>query len=185
MRTLTPILSLLIAVFLYTLFTQPMYDQVVALEQEVAEYKRATEQYQVFSAELQEKISIKENRSAYDSERLDMLVPEEVNDVRLLVDLEAMAESQNLLFGNIAIDSGDTELSGQSSNEAKVQAQDELRTTDITFEVVGTYEQFKNLLRNIENSLQLLEVTNVGFAVTEGLFQQFTITVRAYAFPKQ
>ncbi len=180
-RTLTPISSILIALLLGIFFIQPEYTKVLDTQREIDEYQSAIEQYASFSALLEQKLTEKQNRSVNENEQLDLLVPEVVNSAQLLVDLEYMAESHSMLFGNILVTGGKTALTNQStSGTVKEESRDELYTVDISFEVIGTYEQFKSYLRDIESSATLFEVTKITFAPTEDMFQQFSVTVRIH-----
>lgn len=183
LRTLTPFLSIIIAVLLFMFVVQPQYIEVVALQQEAEEYKSATERYQNFTKQLDEKLAKKSSRSALENERLDTLVLDEIDNVQLLVDLETMAKRQNLLFGNIGVEEGDEAL--RKVTDSTTATGEELITSDISFEVVGTYEQFKEFLREIEGSLTLFEVVKIELnSPEESMFQQFALTVRVYALPK-
>lgn len=191
MRTLTPLLSLLIAVLLYFFFTQPAFTEVTELKGEIDEYEDATESYLEFSSLLEQKLSVKRNRSAAENERLERLLPDDVDETRILVDLEAMAESHNMLFGNVEVKTGEEAQFSVQEEGSEDEFVDEferpavrgfgLVSTEITFEVIGTYEQFKELLSDIEESLTLLEVTKITLNATEGSFQQFAVTIRTYA----
>lgn len=183
LRTLTPFLSLVIAIILFIFVIQPQYIEIVSLNSEVNEYVSATEKYQQFTAKLEEKLATKGSRSALENERLDTLVLEEIDATQLLVDLEVLAKQRNLLFGNVEISAGDIDVK-KISNDADASG-GELTTVDLSFEIVGTYEQFKNFLSDVERSLTLFEVVKMELVSTEeSLFQQFAITVRVYALPK-
>ena len=183
LRTLTPFLSLVIAIILFIFVIQPQYIEIVSLNSEVNEYVSATEKYQQFTAKLEEKLATKGSRSALENERLDTLVLEEIDATQLLVDLEVLAKQRNLLFGNVEISAGDIDVK-KISNDADASG-GELTTVDLSFEIVGTYEQFKNFLSDVERSLTLFEVVKMELvSAEESLFQQFAITVRVYALPK-
>ncbi len=183
LRTLTPFLSLIIAGILFIFVIQPQYIAVVSLRNEVDEYNNATEKYNDFMRKLEEKLAAKGSRSALDNERLDTFVFDQIDTVQLLVDLEAMAKKKNLLFGNIEVNQGDVDMKNVTDDARTVGS--ELETADLTFEVVGTYEQFKSFLADVEQSLTLFEVIKLELISTEeSLFQQFAVTVRVYALPK-
>ncbi len=185
-RTLTPILSLVIAIILFVFFVRPQYAEVLSIQSEIDEYQKAITQYTEFTNKLEAKIAAKESRSALQNEQLDQLVPNEIDDAQALVDLEALAQRHNLLFGNTDVSTGDTELQRKTDPAvAEDEGSDELRTADITFGVIGTYEQFKSFLTDVEKSLSLYEVTQISFDTTESSFQQFEVTVRVYALPKK
>lgn len=184
MRTLTPVLSIIIAVLLFVFFTQTQFAEIGAIQKEIEEYASATEQYNTFSALLQQKLSTKTNQSVYDSERLDTLIPATLDSARLIVDLEKITQNNSLLFGNVTVE-GDDSVAVRGSSNSESEVTEELDTVDVSFEVIGTYVQFKNFLRDLERSLTLFEVIDLKYSVTEDSpFQQFALTVRSYGLPK-
>ncbi|HEU4677309.1 MAG TPA: hypothetical protein VFS75_01160 [Candidatus Paceibacterota bacterium] len=187
MRTTTPILSILIAVLLFVFFTQPQYLKAKDLMNQIDEYHQATKTYADFTGALENKLAKKSDRSPYEMERLDQLVPEEIDDTQDLVDLEALAQKNNLLFQVTEVDDKQLSFVDRSGGGASSAAtsRDELTTVDISFAVVGTYDQFKSFLKDLEKSLTIYEVTQLSLTVAEGPFQQFKMTVRTYALPNK
>jgi len=183
MRSITPFLSIIIAVLLFVFFTKPLYSEIRLLQNEISQYKIATTKYSEFNAQIQNLLSIKNNRAASEKERLDLLVPNAIDSTRLLVDLEGIAEGHNLLFGNVSTKGSDVAPTSAGAPEKK-DTSTELKTADISFEVIGTYTQFKDFLSDLESSVVLFEVTKITVTAIDGLFQQFAVTVRTYALPK-
>ena len=185
LRTLTPVLSVIIAVLLFVFFVSPKYDEILAVQIEIAEYKDAISKYNTFVNELDAKITKKSNRPAIENERLDRFVPEVINDAQLLVDIESLARRQSLLFGNVEVENGDVKIMrDNASSEEVVEKSDELKTVDLKFEVIGTYEQFKTFLFEMEKSMTLFEVVKISLDATDLQFQQFEVTVRVYSLPE-
>ncbi len=185
-RTLVPILSILISGLLFLFFVQPQYEEITAVRDQVSAYKNASERYNEFSQKLDALLSTKSNRTLSENARLDLLSATTIDVPRLVVDLEAMAEKSNLLFGNITTESGDSELG--SDNEAipeDERGSEQLITEEISFDVIGTYEQFKTFLQDVESSVVLMEIINIKFGASESVFQQFSVTVRTYALPSK
>jgi Tfp pilus assembly protein PilO len=165
-------------------FVQPQYTEIVAIQDQTSAYKSASERYNEFSQKLQSLLSTKNNRTLSENERLDLFSASAIDVPSLVVDLEAMAGKSNLLFGNIATESGDSELG--SDNEAIPEDErgtEQLITEEISFDVIGTYEQFKSFLQDLESSVVIMEIINIKFATGESVFQQFSVTVRTYALP--
>lgn len=186
LRTLTPVLSVIIAIILFVFFVNPKYAEIIAVQAQIAEYQDAILKYNNFVNKLDAKIATKVTRSAIENERLDRFVPENINDTQILVDLESLAQRNNLLFGNVEVVSGDMDLvrkSGAAAADVAVKS-DELKTTDISFELIGTYEQFKLFLADMEKSMTLFEVVEMSLEADDAPFQQFAITVRAYSLPE-
>ncbi|MCF7815726.1 MAG: hypothetical protein K9M10_03330 [Candidatus Pacebacteria bacterium] len=187
-RTLTPFLSIIIAILLFLFFTQPNYEEVKNLQKETEEYVSATEKYNNFNTRIEELLTRKDSIKESQKKMLDLLVPKSIDDTRTLVDLKVLAEKNGLLFGNVSIEGGDIQLQAKSTsgNKAKVSTtgSKELVTSDISFEVIGFYPQFKDFLRDIESSLTIMEVVDITFTSNESRFQQFSVKIRTYALPQ-
>ncbi len=188
-RTLTPILSIIIAVLIFMFFVSPKYDKILTIRNDISEYTVTIQRYNDFVTKLKEKLSIKTNRSAVDNENLDRLVANDIDDTQLLVDLKALAEKHLLLFGNISVkkkgESLASSISNASSNPpASTASNGELVSADIKFSVIGSYNDLLTFISELESSLTLYEVVGLSYSVTDSPFQQFDMTVRTYALPK-
>jgi Tfp pilus assembly protein PilO len=186
-RTVTPIVSIILAILLFMFFVQPQYDEVKGLRKDRDDYREATTQYDAFNKKLQDKINQKNDFSMSDKERLEEFMPNDLDSSELLVKLEQIVKRHNMLFGNIKADDGaGKELLGrvpQEGDESEENANtEELVSLDISFSVIGTYTQFKDLLVDLESSLTLFEIIDIKLDEGgETQFQQYAITVRAFA----
>lgn len=179
-KSLTPALSIITAIVLFVFFTQPQYEKIKALGVEIDDYQETIQKYTEFNAKLRELMATKDGIKVDDQAKLDMMIPKEIDDARLLVDLEAMAKKHELLFGNIATDAGTRGVGDTSSKNAS----DKIVAHSVSFEVIGTYDQFKELLKEIESSLTFMEVTKISLTAASTEFQQYALTVETYALPK-
>jgi len=186
-KSITPTLSIVASIILFVFFTQPLYQEVREINAEIQDYTKTTNDYEIFNAELSALLSQKNTIRVADRERLDRIIPNALDNTRTLVDLEAMASSHNLLFGNVDVKVGQPKsFTGTNSNNSVAQFQPNqlMVTSDISFDVIGSYEQFKNFIRTIEGSLTFMEVKEISFSSSEGMFQQYSVTVQTYALPK-
>lgn len=185
-RTITPILSIAIALFAYFFYIQPLFTDINSVKQEIAQYDEAVKNANEKNQLLNNLIAKKNSYSEFERNRLDSLIPREVDEVRLLVDLTEIARSHNMLIGNISV-SNNVDASGFSSNTANSNDSvdhNSFINSDITFGLIGTYEQFKGFLQDIERSLVLMEIINIAFTSGDGSLQQFDMTVRIFALPQ-
>ncbi len=184
-KSLTPILSILIAIVLFVFFTKPLFQEVNAINTEVAQYSETINQYEKFKSDLNRLKQAKSTVRTTDRERVDAMIPDEADNTQTLVDLEAMATSQDLLFGNISVE--ETEFSTEATQTDLSVADSfsrDLVSHTITFEVIGTYSQFKEFLKSIESSLTFMEITGISLSAATDFFQQYSITVETYSLPK-
>jgi hypothetical protein len=185
LRSLTPFLSAIIAVLLIIFYVHPQYTEVRDTRASVKAYAEASENFTAYKAEVDRLLKVRDDSRMSDRERLDVMIPKEINKSRLLVDLEYIATKNGMLFGNVSIDEEDidptVESDGASEGDSAAEP-NELKPTNVSFAVIGTYAQFKGLLQSLERNLTLMEITNLGLtAAGENGLQQFELTVQVYS----
>lgn len=182
-KTLTPILSIVIAVALFFFFTKPMFAEIGAIQDETDEYRQAVEKATLFNETLQDLVNRRNALTAHQMERLEALVPDSIDQVKALVDIEAIIRSHGMLFGNIDVE--DTVVADDVAPVERVGvrniSEDDFVTSHITFEFIGTYEQFRAALADIEKSLVMLEIIEISFEATGVELQQYSVTARLHA----
>jgi len=197
-RALIPIVGILIAVGLFFTYVQPTYREVQAVRAETAQYAEAI----THALELQRRVSELKTRqnsiSLADLERLEALLPDEIDEVAFLVDLNALVGKHTLGLGDIlVVDSEDVESTnaprsrrGSTEEEEVLQpaeggvdtaARGKYRTLDVHFAVVGTYQDFRTFLSDLERSLVLMDVTDISFGQDDAAETTYSVSVRLYS----
>jgi Tfp pilus assembly protein PilO len=184
-RTITPIFSIVIAVVVFMFFTKPMFAEIKSLQGKTEQYEDAANKAQELNAALAEKLSNKRSYSTENLERLNALVPESINEVTVLTDLNELARTHNMLFGNINVEEEDTTEVDVDPGKAISQtiSYHDITSTSLSFSLIGTYDQFKAFLADVERSLVMMEVVEIEFMAGEGNLQQFEVTVNLFALP--
>lgn len=186
-RTITPIFSIIISLVIFFFFAKPMFAEIKLIQGETTQYETAAQKAVELNTALATLVNKKRSFSAGDIDRLDALVPPSINEVRILTDLSEIARSHNMLFGNIEVsnadDSSGSTAAGGTVATAQTVAYADFVTTNIGFSLIGTYDQFKAFLADIEKSLVMLEITNVTFDAGEGNLQQYAISAQVFSLP--
>lgn len=187
-RTLTPALSIIAAVAIYFLFIKPQYADIQLVNQERASYEQAAQDYANFTHKIDALEARRNAVSLVERDRLDQFLPASLDAAQSFVDLQAAAQRANLLFGNVALGEDTSTNGAQPAVQYDefgnpVSAPAEPVYADLSFAVIGTYDQFKAFLTEIEKSLTLFEVTKIEAEASHGQLMQFDMTVRTYAMP--
>lgn len=191
---------LLVAFLVYVFFLSPFLDELRAVEAEVAAYEGAVMQAATFNTLLNQLDSKQASLSALEREQLDLLVPAQFDEVRTLVDLERLARVHGLIFSNVTAGLAEVpataesrssrgggrglDQSGEYASGGNRQLASWIEHRNIAIAVTGTYEQFRSFLRDLEQSLVLIEVEGLTFsrptALTEGEtdFMTYQLTLR-------
>lgn len=189
-RTITPIFSIIIALVIFFFYAKPEFVEIKTTQGEAEEYTEAAATAEALNTEIGALLKKKRDFSSADLERLDALVPTAINEVTILTDLNEIARTHSMLFGNIDVENSDAGISASNQvippdgKTGQSVAYTDFVTSKITFSLIGTYEQFKAFLADVEKSLVLLEATNIKFTAGDGNLQQYDMTVIAFSLPQ-
>ncbi len=183
-RTITPIFSIIIALVIFFFYTQPQFELIKQVQGQTEDFEEAASKAKQLNDELSRKLSEKRNYPPEVLKRLDALVPTTIDEVRILNDVSEIARKYNMLFGNIDVANNEVEQTAETAEgKGTSVSYDSIASAEIEFSLIGTYEQFKSFLADLEQSLVMLEVTNINFTTGEGSLQQYSITARVFALP--
>ena len=187
-RFIISILGFAIAVSVFMFYTRPAYDQVRGLQQEITDYNQALEK----AAELQSlKQSLLSRFNAFDPadiDRLHKLLPDHVDNVRLILDLDSLAATHGFALQNVVISNptqGDAGRSAGATIGASNQRYDSLT---FGFSTQGTYQDFVVLIEDLERSLRIVDLVSLGISRVEAPqgvavsepYYQYNVTIRTY-----
>jgi len=188
-RIIRPIAALAISVLVLFFFVRPLYAELRIVQAESAQYGNVLDKATEFNRLLTSLYSEQESFPALDRERLDMWVPTKIDEVRALVDLEYLAAQHGMTFRDITAELEATEVEGEGvasqgnnrrTSESKGLFSGRLESQDISFTVLGTYEQLRDFLYDVERSVVLMEVVGIVFGDGGGELNNYQVTVRLY-----
>lgn len=172
MKFLFPTLLIVVAVLVFYFETMPLLDKVTALRSDSATVNlaldKARELLKVRDVKQKELDSFPQDIDA----RLKKLLPNQVDNVRLIIDLIALANKYGLTIRDPHI-----EPTAKGSLGADLHAYD---SVDLSFGVSASYEVFQRFLADMERSLRMLDVTSLSFIAGEKDTYDFNVTVRTY-----
>lgn len=175
------------AVALFLLYTKPAYDSAQMLKDENESYDLALQK----AAELQRlKASLLARYNSFnpqDIERLHKLLPDHVDNVRLVLDLDNLAAKHGIAVQNVVVS---RPAGGETSQGSTVigPSREQYDSVTLSFATVATYEGFQALLLDLESSLRVVDVLNLslsadGAAPGAEPMYRFDITLRTYWLP--
>lgn len=163
-KTLISIVGVGAAIGLFLLYTKPTYDSVKTLQAQIAEYDQALEK----AAELKRlKDTLLSRYNAFnpaDIERLHKLLPDHVDNVRLLLDLDTLAARHGLAIQNVVISGNSSETLEQTVVTTIGESNEKYDSISIKFATEGTYDQFKIFMRDLERSLRIVDIESLNLS---------------------
>lgn len=181
-RILLPLIILLIAGGAFFVFTEPMITApkmidpiskqlvggVLALYKEKQLLSTAindARRLEVRIADLDTKLNLISDNQL---KRLDTFLPDQVDEVQLIVDVNNIAARSGMKISDVEVSLAETERSNKSSKESSLaNISPKVTPMTLSFSVTGTYSQMRSLIDNLGQSLQIMDINNLTFSQPE------------------
>ena len=180
------ILSLVLvggAIALFFFYTKPTYDSLTALQQKITQYNLALDK----AAELQRlKQSLLTRYNSFnpvDIEKLHKLLPDHVDNVRLVLDLDTLASKHGLALQNVVV-SAASDTDAANSEAIIGPSLEDFGAITLHFATTGPYDRFVEFLTDLERSLRVVDIVELKMDPTQGTGSEtnyrYDITLRTY-----
>ena len=167
MKALTPFILILISIGLYFVYISPTWTGIAEQKIKRDEYLNVVSKSEELRAKRDEVLATYNSISESDIARLNKLVPAKFNDVLFLNDLNAMATRYSLAVSNVKIDVP-KDNANISNSSAPVVSVGTYKTITVTLSLKGDYAEFGRFLRELESSLQLMDVASLSVKSSGG-----------------
>lgn len=194
MKNISSVVLILVSIAIFFFYIDPQYKKVQQLQAQVEENKKILEIANKLQAR-KEQLSDKFNQIS-DSEKaeLEKLLPDTVDNVRLIIDMNNIAEKFGIVIRDISINTKDSDVSetkrvvSQKSNFDGVLEENTLKYVDtstvgvisFSFTVSAKYEVFLEFLAQLEESLRLVDIRNIEVSRGAGIFYDYRVTLDTY-----
>ncbi|KKT14510.1 MAG: hypothetical protein UW76_C0026G0007 [Parcubacteria group bacterium GW2011_GWF2_44_8b] len=177
MKNNTAIILLLLSVGLFYTFTNDQYQDVKKLYALSSEYRNVLQSVSAI-VELRDRLLVTyETFPKAEIERINQVLPDNIDNVQLALDLDAMASRYGISIESIQAEVGvgnDASLVVLPENAGVY----EKATVSLSF--VANYENFMRLLADIEKSLRIMDVKSISFQTSESGFYEYEISADTY-----
>ncbi len=181
-RVALPIIFILSSVGIFVFFTSPKYQETktnsAQLEKITDALKKANQLRDIRDRLAEER----KNISGDDLTRISKMLPDSVENIGLIIELNNIARDKGMELLNPSIDGGAT--TGSSVDIGPDNKK--FGSLRMTFSVNTTYEKFIDFLKELERSLRLVDVTSVTFASPDPKTGRtnFGVTIQTYWLKK-
>ncbi len=181
MKSLTPIILIIVSIVIFFTVTDPLYKEVKDLKVKYAQYQDVLDK----SKELLNQRKALQDRydsfSKDDLDRLQKLLPDTVDNVRLIIDMDGIAKRYNLTIGGVRLDETKATKPGAKDATATITGgEDKYGTIPMGFSVTADYETFLRFLEDLESSLRIVDVTSIGLRPGANDIYSFDVSLKTY-----
>lgn len=191
-RNITATILIVLAIGIYVTFTR-------AKLVEVNEVRAVNSEYVSALASASELIKVRDSvlkdynaLSQEDRARLDKMLPNTVDNIRLIIDLNSVALRRGFSLHNIRAvasvnkaQSTPTMVSPDGSSEINSIPTPTLDVVNVSFTVSASYQQFIDLLRDLEANLRIMDVTHLTVTAGQNGLYEFGVDLKTYWLRQQ
>lgn len=165
MNLTIPIILIVISVGTFFTWIDPQY-------KEIQELNKTKKEYQKKEAQAEE---IRQARNKLNRQyaaigpasltRLEKLLPNHMDNVELIVDIDRIAKKDNVRIGDISLVQNQKKKG--KKNVIVVEESSDYESVNLSFSFITTYQNFKYFLGNLRKSLRLVDIVSVDFTKNE------------------
>lgn len=199
-RNITATILVVLAAALYFTYTSKVWVEAKAV-------KQVNDQYVSAIANAERLITLRKKANndynaitAEDRAKLDKMIPDTVDNIRLIIDLNNLGLQNGLSLKNISASAKSATASGQTQGQAAPntggaalrsgtgfnrQAASDINvptmdTVSISFSVSATYQQFIGLMQALEANLRLMDLTHLTVSANDTGTYDFSVQLNTY-----
>ncbi len=176
MKQLTPIILILASIGTFVFFTNGEYQKVKVLQGEIAGYESALGKSRQVLAKREELQNKYKQFSRADLTYLVKLLPDHVDNVQLILDINGIARKHGMSIGRIQIDQ-DKKNSGTAPIGPNTLPYSSIL---VSFRTKASYESFVAFMKDLEQGLRLVDVTDLAFKADPKNVNEYAVTIRTY-----
>lgn len=162
-----------VALLGFLTFTQPVYQDISQMRAQVASYDEALNNSKALESERDKLVKKYNSFEPQDVDRVQKLLPDHVDNIRLILEVEKIAAPYGMTLKNVKYDVKDTEAlgatnPGQIQGDITLEEMSDYGTWDLEFTTAGTYENFIHFLKDLEKNLRIVDVSKIEFSSNVG-----------------
>lgn len=161
-RLAFPIFFILLSIGLFFVYIDPTYMDVKETLKEEKKFDEALDKSRELK-EIRDVLLSKYNTfSTNDLDRLEKLLPDNVDNVRLVLDIDHIASTYGMRIKNVNISVAD------DIQEDVIGPNDKLyESVGLSFSITSSYNTLKLFIKDLEKSLRIVDVMNISLTSSE------------------
>ncbi len=120
-------------------------------------------------------IEKKKNISNEDTALLEKLLPSNIDNIRLIIEIGKIAQKENLILKNVSVGN----FNGNNA-QAVGESNSTYGTLSLSFSVTSSYGNFLNFISDLENNLRIIDITGISFNATDNGQYDFSVNLNTY-----
>jgi len=177
MRLIVPLLMVIVAVAVFFKFTDPIFTGIKTLQDRQTTLNEGLNNAKKLREVMSGLLDQRNLMSETDLSNLNKLLPDNVDNVRLIIDINNVAKPYNMSLKGLKIT-----MSEEKTEDAVTRDKNNAKQAmvSLSFSVSGDYNQFQSFLSDLSQSLRLADVSVTGFSSNEKGVYDYHVAIQTY-----
>jgi len=173
---ITPIILIIVSIAVFLTYTDPAYNKIKTAEKDEVQYDEALNKSRELQTIRDSLLSKYNTFSPADIEKLEKLLPDNVDNVRLILEIDNTASKYGMNLRDVSV-SGGTETTGKNIVEATAK---DFYTITLSFSVSSSYANFVKFIEDLERKLRIVDVSRIVFKASDSDFNEYRVSIETY-----
>ncbi|MEN9614037.1 MAG: hypothetical protein RLZZ347_344 [Candidatus Parcubacteria bacterium] len=161
-------------------YINPKYETIKDLESQKASRDEALTKSRQLQALRDDLLKRLNTFPTNDLARLEKMLPDNIDNVRLIIDISALAAQRGVVVKNVKNISA-ASIAADAKNDTTLDKNNKYGSVVLDMTVSATYDNFIAFLKDLEKSLRLVDVVSLGFSASDsGNMYDFNIGIKTY-----
>lgn len=184
-----PAIAIILSVGIFFAYVKPTWSgPIVETKDAIAKDEQALTAAEEYKKKQNELASARNAIEQENLNKLSVFLPDSVDNVSLILDINALAARSGLSLANIDVVTDDsaspkskvTEPSTQSAGTLQIARANPVGSVDLSLSAIGTYSSLQSFLSGIEKSARLLDVRDITVKGSDTGVYNYQMTIRLY-----
>lgn len=198
MNLTIPVILILVSIGIFFTFIDPKYESIQGKISEKNKYIIKEQNLETIRKARNDLTKQYNKILPDDILNLEKLLPNHMDNVELIVDMDRIAKKDNIRISEISIANNNGGGNSGDDSKIKVDGEENYNSVDLSFSFITSYSKFKMLLSKIRRSLRLVDIVSVQFdnaanknrqssseiTSLSGDNYKFSVVIRAYWLKK-
>jgi Tfp pilus assembly protein PilO len=184
-KNIVPIILIVLAIGTYFTFTSGKIDEIKQVQVVNDGYKSAIKNADKLIDVRDEVLKSRDKITDEDIVRLDKMIPDNIDNVRLIIDVNGIAGRHGVTLRGVRTSAGDTKAAATPATGAsRTTGVAALNPVTISFSVSTTYGNFIAFMQDIERSLRIMDISRISLNSTDNGIYDYSVEIKTYWLKK-
>lgn len=166
-RNIISIILIIISIAIFFVFVNPMFQEINAMKKQTSSFEKALVNSNELEKKRNELVTKSSSIPREDLNRLNKLVPDAVDNIRLILEIEEIAHNHGMYLKDVSDDDNTKTdvkaVTPATAIDTKKQVNKDYGTWNLGFSVEGDYKDFLGFVEDLENNLRIVDISSIKF----------------------